>query len=151
MADDAAPPPDLSDVRIRRARLRRAVLEVGARLEAPLPGRAPEWTAQVAVAVQGLARSWETHVALNEVRGGLFDQVVADAPRVAPAVARLRREHADVAGRLAAAGQLLASDLPGAPEEARELLTALLATIIGHRQRGADMIYQAYHVDIGGE
>jgi hypothetical protein len=33
----------------------------------------------------------------------------------------------------------------------RELGTQLLATLSRHRQRGADLVYEAYQVDIGGD
>jgi hypothetical protein len=33
----------------------------------------------------------------------------------------------------------------------RDLGTALLASLIRHRQHGSDLIYEAYAVDIGGE
>jgi len=35
-------------------------------------------------------------------------------------------------------------------EEVRVELTALLAALARHRQRGADLIYEAFAVDIGG-
>ncbi len=35
-------------------------------------------------------------------------------------------------------------------EELRVELTALLAALARHRQRGADLIYEAYAVDLGG-
>jgi hypothetical protein len=34
---------------------------------------------------------------------------------------------------------------------ARELGTELLGSIVRHRQRGADLVYEAYEVDIGGD
>ena len=33
----------------------------------------------------------------------------------------------------------------------RELGTRLLGALVRHRQRGADLVYEAYQVDIGGE
>jgi hypothetical protein len=33
----------------------------------------------------------------------------------------------------------------------RDLGTALLARLVRHRQRGSDLIYEAYTADIGGE
>jgi hypothetical protein len=36
-------------------------------------------------------------------------------------------------------------------EAVRELAIALLAKLSRHRQRGADLVYEAYQTDIGGE
>jgi hypothetical protein len=33
----------------------------------------------------------------------------------------------------------------------RDLGMALLASLVRHRQRGSDLVYEAYAVDIGGE
>ena len=35
-------------------------------------------------------------------------------------------------------------------EDLRVELTALLAALARHRQRGADLVYEAYAVDLGG-
>jgi hypothetical protein len=36
-------------------------------------------------------------------------------------------------------------------DRVRELGTALLARLLRHRQRGSDLIYEAYQAEIGGE
>jgi hypothetical protein len=36
------------------------------------------------------------------------------------------------------------------PQALRDGLTDLLAELVRHRQRGADLVYEAYSVDIGG-
>ena len=38
----------------------------------------------------------------------------------------------------------------GWAEDLRVELTALLAALARHRQRGADLVYEAYAVDLGG-
>jgi hypothetical protein len=152
MSDDAvARIPDLSSVRTRRAHLRRASAELEVRLAAPMRGGAPTWADGVAPAVSELGRAWATHVMLTESRGGLFDQIIADAPRLVSAVSRLLREHQDIATELGSAELQLQAGEEGTLEGIRDALTALLATVSRHRQQGADLIYQAYQIDIGGE
>jgi hypothetical protein len=69
---------------------------------------------------------------------------------------RLRREHSDILATIVRGARQL-----GAPpaeddgylswaEEMRVELTALLAALARHRQRGADLVYEAYAVDLGG-
>ena len=36
-------------------------------------------------------------------------------------------------------------------EQVRALGTSLLGRIVRHRQRGADLVYEAYEVDVGGD
>ena len=41
-------------------------------------------------------------------------------------------------------------DYDGWVDDLRTELTALLAALAKHRQRGADLVYEAFDVDIGG-
>ena len=41
-------------------------------------------------------------------------------------------------------------DDPEWVERLRSVLTSLLVALARHRQRGADLVYEAYAVDIGG-
>ncbi|MGZ4590341.1 MAG: hemerythrin domain-containing protein [Actinomycetes bacterium] len=142
---------DLSTVRARRAYLRRACQELETALAAPLTGRPDEWLRQVLAAVVFIRQAFEAHIAITEDADGLFNQVLADAPRLEPLVRRLRREHEDISAALATAEQELRTAEQAELERAREELTATLAEISRHRQRGADLLYEAYEVDIGGE
>jgi len=36
-------------------------------------------------------------------------------------------------------------------DSVRDLGTALLGRLVRHRQRGSDLVFEAYEVDIGGE
>ncbi len=73
-------------------------------------------------------------------------------PRLTDAVARLTREHAEINDLI---DQLLnrvgAAPVNDDVDAVRDLGTALLLRLIRSRQRSADLIYQAYHSDIGGE
>jgi hypothetical protein len=145
------PHQDLSAVRIRRAHLRRACLDLEQALAGAMAGRATEWAREVAAPVRGLREAFDAHVAITEGLDGLFDQVLADAPRLEPMLRRLHREHVDIATRLAAAQERLATAGQGTPETVREQLTVTLDRLLRHRQRGADLLYEAYQQDIGGE
>ena len=62
----------------------------------------------------------------------------------------LTREHAAIAGVLTALQH--AVEMPGvSADELRGLAEHLLRTFSRHRQRGADLLWQAYQTDLGGE
>jgi hypothetical protein len=152
--DSVVPRPDqdLRTVRQRRAELRESMSALERALAAPVPGRAAAWTERVREALLALSADLRVHVEITEGPDGLYRGVLATAPRLSNAVNRLSREH----GRL----QELIDDLLGRVREpaaadgaavTRERGTALLAQLIRHRQRGADLVYEAYATDIGGE
>jgi hypothetical protein len=78
--------------------------------------------------------------------------VLDSAPRLSNAVDHLVAEHAVIAALIA---DLLARSSNPVPDEdvdaVRELATGLLGRLARHRQRGADLVYEAYETDIGGE
>jgi Hemerythrin HHE cation binding domain len=152
MAEDAAATSaELSTVRAHRIRLREAAQELEAALAAPLTGRLDGWARQVRPAVQRIRDAFAAHVSFTEGRGGLFDQIRTDAPRLVTALARLHREHGEITAGLAAAEEQLEAGGEAGMARVREQLTAALTALSLHRQRGADLLYEAYQVDLGGE
>ena len=149
--DAAATPAELATVRAHRSRLREASQELEAALAAPLTGRLDGWVKQVMPAVQRIREAFAAHVSVTEGRGGLFDQIRTDAPRLVTALARLHREHGEITAGLAAAEEQLEARGEAGIARVRQQLTAALTALSLHRQRGADLLYEAYQVDLGGE
>jgi hypothetical protein len=121
-------------------------------LAAPAPGRGGVWAERVDVALGELAADFREHVAVTEGPDGLHGAVLAAAPRLSNSVNRLVVEHAviaDLVGDLLRLVSLPVAD--GDANAVRDLGTALLGRLARHRQHGADLIYQAYQVDLGGE
>lgn len=143
--------PDLSGVPARRAHLRRRCQDLAAVLSASRVGRADDWAREVSVSLATLREAFDRHVADTEGRGGLFEQIRADAPRLDPSLHKLHREHADIARRLSVADLAIRPGDDESLEHAREQLTAALERLDRHRQHGADLLHDAYQVDIGGE
>jgi hypothetical protein len=144
----------LDAVRGQRRSLRRALSEVEGALASPAVGREQAWSARLLEATQHLSEVFDLHVAVTEGPDGLHEDILDHAPRLANGVRRLKAEHAQI--RLALNAELLR--LPAAAEggaldveQARGRLTVLLGRLVRHRQRGAELIYEAYAVDIGGE
>ncbi|HET6919262.1 MAG TPA: hypothetical protein VFI46_07335, partial [Jiangellaceae bacterium] len=92
------------------------------------------------------------HIAIAEGPNGVYRGVLSTTPRLSDAVARLTRDHAEINDLI---DQLLtrvgAAPFNDAVDGVRDLGTALLVRLIRSRQRSADLIYQAYQSDIGGE
>lgn len=135
-----------------RAELRGSMTALEQALAAPTPGRAGAWAERVDAALGELAADFGEHVTATEGPDGLHGAVLAAAPRLSNSVNRLVVEHAviaDLVGDLLRLVRLPVAD--GEVTAVRDLGTALLSRLARHRQQGADLIYQAYQVDLGGE
>ncbi len=139
----------LETVRKRRAALHEALVEFETSLAAPAAGREDDWRADVSVALGGLREAFTEHVAVTEGPDGLYADITHDHERLANPVRRLGAEHVSISNDLTEIEALLAGS--EASEGVRALATALIGRLAHHRQRGADLVYEAYNVDIGGE
>lgn len=142
----------LAGVRAQRASLRRAFASTEQALAAPLSGRLEQWRAELAVSLEQLRSAWDRHVTITEGDEGLFAQIRVDAPQLAPSVRKLHDEHEQIRAELddvraTLRGSATADDLSSIRSQA----TAVLSGVMRHRQRGSDLVYEAYQRDIGGE
>ncbi|MBF9129304.1 hypothetical protein I0C86_10015 [Plantactinospora sp. S1510] len=138
---------------LRAARRRRAALlgEIHL-LEQALaaPARDPWWRNRVGDRLGGLRGAFTEHMVVTEGPEGLYAELLDHAPRLTRGVHALIREHAAVEATMAALQRRV--DLPEiAVSELRDWTTDLLRELSRHRQRGADLVYEAYQTDIGGE
>jgi hypothetical protein len=142
----------LAEVGKRRAGLRRTMTAVEEAASAALAGRPGEWRAKLAPYVDDLQAAWASHVGGTEGPDGLWEQIRTDAPRLNGQLARLGREHRTLTAEVEALRQDLADAGQDEPHlaSARERVTSLLVQLTRHRQRGADLIYEAYQRDVGG-
>jgi len=148
-------PPELDDVRLRRAGLKAAMSGLEISLAAPAPNRLDEWALGVADSLHVVHEVWTRHIVETEAPGAFLDELIAESPRLATPAARLRREHNEILGVIARVEKAL-TEIPVDTdpdvwcEQIRSELTATLCALARHRQRGADLIYEAYDVDVGG-
>ncbi len=145
--------PALEEARRRRAELRDAVYRVEQAISGPAAGRIPEWVKGVRHAVDGLRGSFEEHVLVTERPGGLYDEVRERAPWLATKLARLQQEHPEIQRAIREMLDRLDAHEPDGDwplEEARDDLQRLLGKVVRHRQHGADLVWEAYNLDIGG-
>jgi hypothetical protein len=149
---DARADPALTVLRQRRAELRESMSALESALAAPGVGRVDYWTQRVAVAVVELSADFTTHIAITEGPDGLHRNIVDTAPRLAHAVEKLSAEHAVIVDRIEDLLRTASSPpLSDGVNTIREQATSLLGLLARHRQRGADLIFEAYEADIGGE
>jgi hypothetical protein len=142
---------ELDAVRLRRAELRETLNLLEAALAAPARGREMIWGEAVHAAVVMLADDFNAHVEVTEGPGGLHQAILAGDLRLANAVDALTAQHGQISAEIA--GLVADSQAPVTSEDMedlRERSTSLLGQIIRHRQRGADLIYEAYATDVGG-
>ena len=110
------------------------------------------WAERVHVALVELSADLREHIDVTEGHDGLYADLLATAPRLSDAVARLAREHARIRDHVD--GLLARVRTPEGKEDVdkvRDLGTMLLGLLVRHRQRGSDLVYEAYELDVGGE
>lgn len=126
----------------------------------------PRWRSTLGERLSTLRRAFAEHVGSTEGPDGLYGQLLHDAPRLASGVDGLVREHeallraleglyARVATTQAeppgGGSGLVDEPAAGCPEEIRGWASEILRELYAHRQRGADLVYEAYGTDLGGE
>jgi hypothetical protein len=139
----------LQAAKSQRLSLRRAIADLEGELAEPAVQGDGSWTARLGAALEHLREVWAVHIQVTEGADGLYQEILENAPRLANRLARLRREHAELAEGIRAG--LAATRSAGDAGELRDRLVRLFADLNRHRRRGLDLVYEAYSVDIGGE
>lgn len=142
----------LAELRRHRAELRESMSALEDALAAPAAADQARWAERVHVSLVELSGDFREHIDITEGPGGLYHDLLKTSPRLSGAVDGLTREHAMISSQVEhLLGQVTA---PGRIEDVdsiRDLATALLGRLVRHRQRGSDLVYEAYELDIGGE
>jgi hypothetical protein len=138
-------------LRRRRAELRETMGALERALSAAASERAVIWGERVHTALVELAEDFVDHVEVTEGPDGLHQSILAGDLRLANAVDALTQEHLVITEEI----RLLVADTepPVTAADAadvRDRANRLLGWLVRHRQRGADLIYEAYDTDIGG-
>src|SRR4051812_47239240 len=131
--------------------IRDAVLDLEAAVAAPAQG--PGWVSGVGAGLRRLADDLAGHAAAEDGPGGLYRRVLSDAPRLAGEVRRLRGEIDEISGFVTWLLAVVAGG-PGAQGvdwrlDVREDVNVIIGKLIRRRQSDADLIYEAYSVDVG--
>jgi hypothetical protein len=145
--------PTLEETARRRADLHHALIEVERAISSPAVGREADWAKDVVLRLEELGRTIDEHIEVTERPEGLYDEITHRAPRLAGKIDRLRDEHPAMRdGTIAVTAKLQTVGVGDAwpLDEARDDLQRLLGKIVRHRQLGADLVWEAYNLDIGG-
>ena len=96
----------------------------------------------------------ELNVIVTEKPGGLYEEIITRAPRLDTTVRRLKDEHPDISEQIGVQLKRFEAVQVGGDawplDDARDDLQRFIGTVIRHRQKGADLVWEAYNVDIGG-
>jgi len=140
----------LDSLRRHRAELRESMSALEAALAAPAAEAKAHWADRVDTALAGLSADFAVHVEITEGPDGLYQELLAASPRLTQAVSLLTKEHGEISGLLDDVRSAVR-----APDSDVDLMrdegTRLLGRLVRHRQRGSDLVYEAYEFDIGGD
>jgi hypothetical protein len=108
------------------------------------------WQARVRVALAELDEAFENHVVETEHPDGLYNEMERLASHLSGKAHRLRDEHPLIRASIAAERARMEVALPAeAIDQVRDDLERLMSRIVRHRQHGADLVWEAYAIDIG--
>ena len=142
----------MEDLRRHRAELREAMSALEGALAAPATAHQGRWAQRVHVALVELSGDIREHIDITEGPGGLYSDLLETSPRLSGAVASLTNEHVLIRGQVEnLLARVTAPDVIEDVDRVRDLGTALLGRLVRHRQRGSDLMFDAYDYDIGGE
>jgi hypothetical protein len=145
--------PTLREVQRRRADLHQALIDIEQAISGPAARRLESWTVDVTKQLSAMLTTLDEHVEVTERVGGLYDEIQQRAPHLSTQVGRLRDEHPAMRAETLELLDRFENDPIGdawSLDEARDDVQRLLGRVVRHRQHGADLVWEAYNLDIGG-
>lgn len=147
MPDQNEPQSDaLQAAAAKRVELKEALSRVEA--AAASPSADAGWRPRLMRELEYLRAALLEHVDEVEAEDGLLAEMIVQAPRLANQIASVRDEHPDLCSQV----DQTIIDVRDS-DDVIDLRTGVLETLTAvarHRQRGADLVYEGYQVDIGG-
>ena len=142
------------DARRRRAPLRAAADDLELAASAPV-GTGIVWRDRVRESLAKVQVALKQHIKDTEGEEGLYIELRDQAPRLSNLLVLLTKEHEMIGDAiedcLAALEELPEKFETEDADPVRESILFLLGKISRHRQKGADLVWRAYSVDIGGD
>jgi hypothetical protein len=138
--------PTLAEAQRRRVDIHAALVDIEEATSSPAIGREEEWAHDV---VERLTRLRE----MTERAEGLYDEILQKAPRLSDKVDHLKEEHPVIRDGISEILARLRTNPVGTTwslQEARDELRSILGRVVRHRELGADLVWEAYSLDIGG-
>lgn len=146
---------DVTSIRHRREALLRAAIGLEDALASPL-GDQHRWCLRVSMATDHATMRIDEHISQTEGCGNILEEIRTRAPRLDQRVSQmlLDHEHLEKAAHSlrTAVSQLEFvedRDWEKAAVDVRQKAVDMMGLIARHRQRGSDLVYEAYQVDLG--
>lgn len=117
---------------------------------AAAPAGKQSWAADLSQRLQQLETAFDQHITEVQSPTGILNQVVDQAPRLQNATEHLKREDDRIAKSIDDVIETAAEGSADVVIDLRESVMEVLVDLARHRQQGADLLYEAYAVDIGG-
>jgi hypothetical protein len=118
-------------------------------LAAPSGGDPAGWWDRLSGQLRRLKDAFDQHVADTERPDGFLDEVVQHAPHLARRRAVLQDDHVAIATTLSGLVDAPFVAGPQGVDAVRDGALDLLGALVRHRHKGAELVYDAYNVDIG--
>jgi hypothetical protein len=154
MGPDDKLTPALDAARQRRKTLHDTLVHLEEAISSPAAGRIADWTASVLKETIEVREAFAQHIVVTERPDGLYEEILERAPRLAGNVGKLKDEHPEIEKAVEEMVlRLEQTEIGGVGwplDDARDDLQRFIGRVIRHRQRGADLVWEAYNVDIGG-
>ncbi|MFN0153924.1 MAG: hypothetical protein ACKVUT_06045 [Gaiella sp.] len=145
-------PSVLGDVARRRADLFEAIVGLEGAAARPASGREADWTEGVLEATGEVRDHVIEHIETTEHPEGLYAEITAHAPRLLHRIGVLREEHLRMRHDVTALEHRLHANPPADADgvaNTRQDVQVLLGLLVKHRQHGADLVWEAFTLDIG--
>jgi hypothetical protein len=141
----------LRTVKHHRSQLKRAMIDLEAVLARPIGDDPRIWLAAVRRRLADLQQAFDNHIHVHEGPDSFHADVVQSQPHLAPHVVSLQRDHHRLSIHLLSLSELLEHHPAPEVHDIRALGTDLIHQFARHRQRGADLVWEAFNFDVGGE
>jgi len=130
-----------------------ALEAIEAALDAPAPGRMADWIKTVIAALDALIAALAEQADHNRRPDSLLTQIADEQPRFSSQISQLEDDLDElIAAEKALRSELtLSSELQPDQVRTRHLLADLDARYRVLRAREADLVFEAFHLDIGGK
>ncbi len=97
-------------------------------------------------ALTQMREALDEHIEVTEGAGGLLEDIQGIAPRLSNEIGLIKAEHEELVDLLDKAQTSLEQTEDS--KAIRNRAMSILPRLLLHRQRGADLVYDAYNVDI---
>lgn len=114
-------------------------------IAAPVPGREDGWREDLHRQLSAMGDALAQHIVTTEDAGGLLDEILEAAPRLAHRVERARADHERITAGVVDAQEAVRS---ASVDDVRDRVVSVLGELIRHRQLGSDLVFEAFNVDI---